>query len=245
MRSRRLVVRVGLLLIVIAAVVAVSSQRLEWRGRYKLGDGPCESYVFANRSDEPYFARIAWADGSSAPLMLPPRSTTDVELPVSASGKASTEVWRVDAKGPGAVEHVVEWTTLANEELTLTLAADGSESREVAPRPGDGGHAIFTFRSQLEQPVLVFFGDLEPAGGTGARDGEPQPTWIGPAGQDGPRSASLQPGRAVRLRYRVPELQLGASARVDSSEGASHQIAIGEDGSISAGSLSLRTRAGY
>ena len=130
---------------------------------------------------------------------------------------------------------------------TLTVEGDGSESRELAPRASDGGSAFFTFHSRHDRPVLAFLEDLEPAGGAGVRndDGQPEPVWICPGHQGGAFGTNLQAGRAVRLRHRVADLQLAMSAKVDSSEGATHQIAVGKDGSVSAGSLSLRTRAGY
>jgi len=232
---------------VAALLIVLNTQRLEWRGRLLLGPGPTESYVFANRSGQPYLARIAWSDSSSAPIFLPPRSTTDVELPVSASGRASTEVWRVDENGPGSIEHMLEWATVWNEALTVTLEPDGSETREV-DWDDSRGSPCFALHSRLDRPVLAFFGDLQAAGGRHPRDdeGDLRTTWIAPAQLHSPDTIFyLDAGRAVRLRYRVAEIQLAASVKIDSREGTTHEIVIGSDGSAGGGSLSLLTRAGF
>jgi hypothetical protein len=233
--------------LIVALVILARGRRLESRGRLLLGPGPSESYVFANRSEQPCLARIEWSDSSSAPIFMPPRSTTDVELPVSASGQARTQVWRVDANGPGAVEHVLEWTTAAGEEFTVTVDPAGLATGEVTHRDDSGRSAGLAIRSRHDRPVFTSLEELAAAGAADVRAEGPsrEPLCIAPGRQDEPATTRLDAGRAMRLHYRIADLQLAASVKIDSREGASHEVVIDSNGSTGGGSLSLLTRAGY
>src|SRR5262245_5745817 len=72
--------------VVLAAVLIAQRYKLQWLGSFTLASGPADSYVFANRSAGPCLALISWGEHESVPVFLPPRSTTDFELPVAASG---------------------------------------------------------------------------------------------------------------------------------------------------------------
>jgi hypothetical protein len=232
---------------ILAVLLVAERQKLHWLGSNNLTTGPADSYTLANRSDAPCLARVSWGENNSVPIFLPSRSTTDFDLPVAASGMTRTDVWHVLPDAPGTIERVLEWTTRAGEEFAVTIAADGSETHQASPSFPPSGKAHFYMDSRDDRPVQVLYEDLEAAGGVQVRDGngQPEPVWIGPGVQGGIHGTGLEAGRDVHLRYRIADLKLAASVKIDSREGTSHEIVIGSNGSAGGGSLSLLTRAGF
>ena len=230
-----------------AAVLYTQRYKLHSLGSTTLTTGPADTYVFANRSAGPCLALVSWGEHESIPIFLPPRSTTDFKLPLAASGMTRTDVWHVLPDAPAAVEHVLEWSTVAGEEFAVSIAADGSETHQALRKPDPSGNAFFSIESQLERPLLVFYEDLEAAGGVQGRDddGRAEPVWVGAGVSGGVAGTGLDAGRQVHVRYRVPDLRLAASVKIDSRDGTSHEIVIASNGSAGGGSLSLLTRAGF
>ena len=238
-------------LAILGAVVVVTllarPRRLESVGEFTAGPGPLHTMYVANRGEQPCTVRVIGRDDAALDLLLHGRARGLVQVPSLETGNARIEVRTVLAEGPGCVERSVEWTTVAGEELRVTIEADGTETRETLPTTFEPDLAGVSFRTRTIAPVLVHYEDLAAAGGKGPlnHDGQPVPEWLGPGVHTFTGGTSLQPGVAVRLRYQLTTLSEPVRAEVDAPADGSHEVVVNADGSIGVGGVSLLTRTGF
>lgn len=233
-------------LIAAGVVFFMKSQQLDRQGVITLGQDPVHTLHLANRDDEARMFRIRTDAGVDVPALLPARSRMRCELDHPGSGDIQVSVQRVITQGPGCVDRVIEWTTVAGEELTVMIQEDGEEIRLTEPWMHPTGGAFVRVHSLAASPVLVHYEDLADLGGGGNvdDDGRPAPSWIGAGAHRFIEGTGLEPGRAARLQYCITALAAPAVATISPTSDSSHEVVIEEDGSLRVGGPSLRTLAG-